>query len=513
MSAPSTTGVEGADDQERLARAAWSRIAEPADTIAGALVRAVGPVDALRWLESLTDGGSTWSPAREVSTTQPSRNRGTMALAQAQPPPSAAPVTRAGPGEVVPTARVGPALAGPAGAAAPAPTSARRQKDRATGQPPRDDVTGSPASVRRGVVGLCEVLGVDDPTVQRRLMSATGRWLLRAGRVDPEVDLTNLGRLGGRLVVPGDREWPTQIDDLGDETPFCLWVRGTVRVDEALAGAVSIVGARASTDYGERIAAEMAAGLVEARRGTVSGGAYGIDAAVHKATLAVDGVTVAFLAGGVDRLYPAGNTALLRAVVDRGGLLLSEVPPGAVPSRVRFLRRNRLIAAAGRSTVVVEAAWRSGSLVTARLAAGLGRPVGAVPGPVTSAASAGSHRLMREGVAVCVTDVAEVLELTGAAGDGVAELAEQEARRDESGARPDDGLDDGATATLDALPVRRPATVEALARSSGLAPHEVMSALGVLELRGQAARSEAGWRRAGRGRGLPGDQARPGGVL
>ncbi|WPF81058.1 DNA-processing protein DprA [Sanguibacter sp. 4.1] len=364
----------------------------------------------------------------------------------------------------------------------------------------QDDLLGSPASVRRGVVGLCEVLGVDDPTVQRRLMSAAGRWLRRAGRVDPEVDLTNLGRLGGRLVVPGDREWPVQIDDLGDEAPFCLWARGTVRVDEALAGAVSIVGARASTDYGERIAAEMAAGLVDARRGTVSGGAYGIDAAVHRATLAVDGVTVAFLAGGVDRLYPAGNTALLRAVVDRGGLLLSEVPPGAVPSRVRFLRRNRLIAAAGRSTVVVEAAWRSGSLVTARLAAGLGRPVGAVPGPVTSAASAGSHRLMREGVAVCVTDVAEVLELTGAAGDGVAELAEQEARRDESGARPHDGLDDRATATLDALPVRRPATVEALARSSGLAPHEVMSALGVLELRGQAARSEAGWRRAGRGR-------------
>lgn len=505
-----------ADDEERLARAAWSRIAEPADSTAGALVRAVGPVDALRWVESLAVGGPTWSPAREVSTTRASQNRATVAQAEAEaqaqaqgqgqaqapPPPSPcpAPVTPAGPGEVVPAARVGAALAGPAGSAAPAPTSTRRQKDRATVQPSRDDVLGSPASVRRGVVGLCEVLGVDDPTVQRRLMSAAGRWALRAGRVDPEIDLTNLGRLGGRLVVPGDREWPTQIDDLGDETPFCLWVRGTVRVDEALAGAVSIVGARASTDYGERIAAEMAAGLVDARRGTVSGGAYGIDAAVHRATLAMGGVTVAVLAGGVDRLYPAGNTALLRAVVDRGGLLLSEVPPGAVPSRVRFLRRNRLIAAAGRSTVVVEAAWRSGSLVTARLAAGLGRPVGAVPGPVTSAASAGSHRLMREGVAVCVTDVAEVLELTGAAGDGVAELAEQEARRDESGARPDDGLDDGAIATLDALPVRRPATVEALARSSGLAPHEVMSALGVLELRGQAARSEAGWRRAGRGR-------------
>lgn len=402
----------------RSARAAWSRIAEPGDSTAGALLRAVGPVDALRWLESLVTPGAD-----------------------------------AGPGAWVP----------------------------------------SPATVRRGVAGLCDVLGVDDPGVRRRLASAVARWLPRAGRVDPAHDLANLERLGGRVVVPGDAEWPAQMDDLGDEAPVCLWVRGTARVDEVLERSVAVVGARASTGYGERLAAEIAAGLAESGRATVSGGAYGIDAAVHRASVAVDGVTVAFLAGGVDRLYPAGNTELLRAVGERGGLLLSEVPPGAVPSRVRFLRRNRLIAAAGRATVVVEAAWRSGSLVTARLAAGLGRPVGAVPGPVTSVASAGCHRLMREGVAVCVTDAAEVLELVGAAGEGVADLARIESARDLRSAREQDGLDVGARATFDALRPRRPGTVEELARSSGLAPHEVMAALGVLELRGSASRSGGGW--------------------
>lgn len=402
----------------RSARAAWSRIAEPGDSVAGALLGAVGPVDALRWLESLGSTGAGSAPGER----------------------------------------------GP-----------------------------SPVTVRRAVVGLCDTLGVDDPAVRRRLASAVARWLPRAGRVDPGRDLANLERLGGRVVVPGDTEWPVQMDDLGDEVPVCLWVRGEARVDEALARSVAVVGARASTGYGERLAGEIAAGLAEAGRATVSGGAYGIDAAVHRATVATEGVTVAFLAGGVDRLYPAGNAELLRALGERGGLLLSEVPPGAVPSRVRFLRRNRLIAAAGRATVVVEAAWRSGSLVTARLAAGLGRPVGAVPGPVTSVASAGCHRLMREGVAVCVTDAAEVLELAGAAGEGVTDLARVESARDRRSALEQDGLDVGARATFDALRPRRPATVDELARSSGLAPHEVMAALGVLELRGSASRSGGGW--------------------
>ncbi|WP_245534557.1 DNA-processing protein DprA [Sanguibacter keddieii] len=392
-----------------LARAAWSRIAEPADRAAGALLRTVGPVDALGWLQSAGTG---------------------------------------------------------------------------------DD------AVRHAVSRLCEVIGVDDRTTVRRLAAAVARWAPRVATTDPARDLDNLARLGGRLVVPEDDEWPTGLLDLGDEGPACLWVRGTGRVDETLRRTVSVVGARASTDYGDRVAGELSVGLVAAGCTTVSGGAYGIDAVVHRSTLAVDGTTVAFLAGGPDRLYPAGNADLLRGVLDGAGLVLSELPPGSVPSRVRFLRRNRLIAASGRSTVVVEAAWRSGSLVTARLAAGIGRPVGAVPGPVTAAGSAGCHRLLREGVAVCVTDVDEVLELSGAAGEGLDGIAATGALRDDADTRETDGLDAPGKAAYDALPLRRPVPVDALVRSSGLAPHELMAALGVLEVRGLAVRSTGGWSRA-----------------
>lgn len=393
-----------------LARAAWSRIAEPGDRAAGALLRAVGPVDALRWLESTGTGEG---------------------------------------------------------------------------------------SVRQAVDGLCGVIGVDGTTTARRLAAAVSRWAPRVPATDPGRDLDNLARLGGRLVVPEDAEWPSGLDDLGVEAPVCLWVRGTGLLDEALGRAVSVVGARASTDYGDRLAGELSVGLAASGYTTVSGGAYGIDAAVHRSTLAVDGTTVVFLAGGSDRFYPAGNANLLRGVVDGAGLVLSELPPGSVPTRVRFLRRNRLIAASGRATVVVEAAWRSGSLVTARLAAGLGRPVGAVPGPVTSVGSAGCHRLLREGVAVCVTDVDEVLELAGAAGEGLDGIAATLARRDHAAARETDGLDDAGRSAYDALPLRRPAPVDALVQASGLAPHELMAALGVLEVRGLAVRRAGGWSRAG----------------
>lgn len=391
-----------------LARAAWSRVVEPADRAAGALLRAVGPVDALRWLENVgTDRGE----------------------------------------------------------------------------------------VRRAVARLCEVIGVDDPATSRHLTAATVRWAPRVPGTDPVRDLENLERLGGRLVVPEDDEWPGALADLGDEAPVCLWVRGHGRLDATFERAVAVVGARASTEYGDRLAGELAAGLSAAGCATVSGGAYGIDAVVHRSTLAVDGTTTVFLAGGPDRLYPAGNAGLLRAVVDSPGLVLSELPPGSVPSRVRFLRRNRLIAAAGLATVVVEAAWRSGSLVTARLASGLGRPVGAVPGPVTSAGSAGCHRLLREGVAVCVTDVDEVLELARPVGEGLDGLARSGARRDAADVRETDGLDLGGKAVYDALPLRRGVTVDTLVQSSGLAPHELMAALGVLELRGLAVRSPTGWLR------------------
>ena len=172
----------------------------------------------------------------------------------------------------------------------------------------------------------------------------------------------------------------------------------------------------------------------------------------------------------------------------------SEVPPGSVPSRSRFLQRNRLIAATSAATVVVEAAWRSGALSTARHAAALLRPVGAVPGPVTSAASAGCHRLLREGAAVCVTDGPEVLEPVGRAGTDLAPEPSTPARQG-------DGLSPELARVLDALPVRNPATVTSLTRAAGLTEAEVWSALGRLELAGLAVQKAGSWRRAAWRRG------------
>jgi DNA processing protein len=249
-----------------------------------------------------------------------------------------------------------------------------------------------------------------------------------------------------------------------------------------------VIGARACTAYGEHVTAELVAGLGTSGWTVVSGGAYGIDAVAHRAALAAGGQTIAFLAGGVDRLYPSGNTRLLEAVAD-GGAVVSEVPPGSVPTKTRFLLRNRLIAASALATVVVEAAWRSGALSTARHAAALLRPVGAVPGPVTSAASAGCHRLLREGSAVCVTDAAEVADLAGGLGSDLAADPVPDAR-------PEDGLGAELRRTLDGLPVRRPVAPESVARSAGLTLVETRSALGRLELAGLAEQDGGLWRRA-----------------
>ena len=259
---------------------------------------------------------------------------------------------------------------------------------------------------------------------------------------------------------------------------------------------LALVGSRASTRYGEQVASQMAAQLADHGAVVVSGGAYGIDAAAHRGALRT-GRTISVSAGGVDRLYPAGNATLLQEVIEHGALV-AEVPPGCQPGRHRFLSRNRLIAAMSQATVVIEAAWRSGALSTARHAADLGRPLGAVPGPVTSIESAGCHRLLREG-AVCVTDADEALELVLPLG-----LTDPEADKEADPARAGsgllDGLDRSSAAVLDAMPARGAASVEALARSAGLAESEVRAALGLLELAGKVCRDPRGWwRRASSG--------------
>lgn len=328
---------------------------------------------------------------------------------------------------------------------------------------------------------------------RRRVLKALARWAVRLPDCDPTRDLEHLDRLGGTLLVPGDPRWPSALDDLGSEAPFCVWVRGEPDLGAALTVSAAIVGSRAATTYGERVAFDLADGLATEGLCVVSGGAYGIDAAAHRGAVARGGRSLVILAGGVDRAYPAGNARLLDAVVGAGGAVLSEVPPGSLPTRSRFLQRNRLIAATGRATVVVEAAWRSGAMSTAHHAARLLRPVGAVPGPVTSMASAGCHRLLREGVAVCVTDAAEVRELAGVIGSGVVAVADAAHVADDRAARRRDALDPVSQRVLDALSRRLPTGLDRVASLAGVTVAEARGALGVLELDGWAARRGDGW--------------------
>ena len=319
---------------------------------------------------------------------------------------------------------------------------------------------------------------------------ALKRWAPWVPDLAPARDLNTMQRLGGRLLIPSDQLWPAQLSDLGLQEPLCLWWRGMEQELPPPAKAVALVGSRDSTSYGSSVTADLAYALAQRGFTIVSGGAYGIDAHAHRAALAgATGLpTIAVMAGGVDRFYPSGNEDLLRTVANQGAVL-AEVPPGSAPTRYRFLQRNRIIAALAGATVVVEARWRSGALNTAHHAETLGRAVGAVPGSVHSANSAGCHRLLREGGAVCVTDAAEIAELVSPSGDS---LPDQAAGRSEV----QDGLTLEDLILLDALPLRVTSTVEKLAVVAGLSPESVRAGLGRLGLVGLAESRHGGWKRS-----------------
>ena len=313
------------------------------------------------------------------------------------------------------------------------------------------------------------------------------RFELRLQTADPEADLARAAEVGGRFLVPGDLEWPAQLDDLGDARPWGLWVRGTADLRMSMLRSVAIVGARAATPYGRQVAASFGAELARAGWTVVSGGAFGIDSDAHQGALAVGGLTAAVLACGVDVAYPPSNDGLF-ARIAADGMLVSEVPPGAAPHRLRFLVRNRVIAALTRGTVVVEAALRSGSLSTAAEADKMGRPVLGVPGQITSAMSAGVHRALRRG-ALLVTSPAEVVEALGDLGVDLAPEPSGERR-------PRDDLDELTARVLDGVPARRPATLESIARTIGVTTGEAAAGLGLLELGGYVVRGPQGWRLA-----------------
>ncbi|MGV0044019.1 DNA-processing protein DprA [Mycobacterium colombiense] len=315
-------------------------------------------------------------------------------------------------------------------------------------------------------------------------------------------DLEMLARRGGRLITPDDDEWPLLAfaafrgaaprpgGGAPMVAPMAVWAQGPVRLDEVAHRAAAVVGTRASTTYGEHVAGDLAAGLAQRDVAVVSGGAYGIDGAAHRAVLDCDGVTVAVLAGGLDVPYPSGHTALLHRI-GQHGLVFTEYAPGIRPARHRFLTRNRLVAAVAGAAVVVEAGLRSGAANTAAWARALGRVVAAVPGPVTSSASAGCHALLRNG-AELVTRADHVVELVGRIG----ELAPDEPHP----ATPLDGLSDAERRVYEALPGRGAATVDEIAVASGMVPELALGPLAMLELAGLVQRQDGRWRlvRAGR---------------
>lgn len=438
VSAVQKSDLDDREVADRFARAAWSVITEPGDGTAGALVAERGAAEALRF--ALRDAQS--SRATEQST------------------------------------RAAEGVAGPLPLAA---------TPLASSHTPR---------------------GPDHPAADAeetsRLKAGLDRWRPRMRSGDVERALLLAARVGARMLVPGtDRgPWPGGADDLGPHAPIALWARGDATLLAEERAGVALVGARAATGYGEHIAGEASAGLVGLGYAIVSGAAYGVDGMAHRAALAAGGLTLAFLAGGVDRFYPAGHDDLLRRITEHG-LVLSELPCGAAPTKWRFLQRNRLIAACSDATVVVEAGARSGSLNTAGHASSLGRPLGAFPGPVTSPASAGCHRLLREYDAVCVTNAREIAELVGRP-SGAAVAA---AGADPDGAARDDQLTERSAAgdngprdspetvrVLDALATRVSRTPGDIAARSGLAVGAVIGVLGTLEVEGRVRDDAAGWR-------------------
>lgn len=317
----------------------------------------------------------------------------------------------------------------------------------------------------------------------------------RVAGYDPSRDLEKLADLDARVVCPGDEEWPGGLvwepGVLGGDVkqmapPWALFVRGPHPLSEVTRTSVALVGARAATAYGTHVAGELSFALSEAGVAIVSGGAYGIDGAAHRAALSAGAApTVAVLACGVDVAYPKGHDRLL-AQVAAEGLVVSEVPPASAPTRVRFLVRNRVIAALSLGTVVVEAARRSGSLSTAGRALDLNRQVMAVPGPLTSVQSTGCHDLIRSGKAILVTGAADVLELVGRSGDHLTSPLH-------GPTSPRDSLDETVRRVLDAVPLRTAVGVARIARTAGVSALVVQQVLPALLVAGLVQQRDGAW--------------------
>ncbi|RKS75014.1 DNA processing protein [Actinomadura pelletieri DSM 43383] len=330
------------------------------------------------------------------------------------------------------------------------------------------------------------------------------QWRIRLIAAEPDQDMAVCAQFRGRLVCPGDSEWPTTLDDLGSGRPYALWLRGPLDLRYSCLRSVALVGSRAASPYGLRAASDFAFELADDGWTVISGGALGVDAAAHRGALAAEGPTVGVLANGVDVPYPASNEGLFAEMAHRC-VLVSESPPGTHPHRLRFLVRNRVIAALSRGTVVVEAEARSGALNTAGWASKLGRMVMAVPGPITSRASVGCHRLLREDGAILVTRVEEIVEAVGRLG---ADLAPPP----HTPVLPRDRLEPVTRSVLEAFPARGTAGPAQLAVKAGVDLTTINAKLGLLAAAGFVERTSSGWRLTKAGKSAEGptsDTQRP----
>jgi DNA processing protein len=318
------------------------------------------------------------------------------------------------------------------------------------------------------------------------LARVIGRMRSRIGHLPSPRRLDGWQQLGLRLIGPGEPEWPSQLDDLGDGRPLVLWLRGSADLRFACLRSAAVVGSRAATAYGSLVATELAADLAAKSVTAISGGAYGIDACAHRGALSAGGSTVAVLAGGLSFGYPKGHYELFTTISETG-VMVSESPPDKPPNRPGFLVRNRLIAALSRGTVVVEAARRSGALNTARHASELNRPVMAVPGPITSLQSAGCHELIRDWGAACVTSATDVIELIAPLGESDGGVAGQPAV-------PSEYLDPVTASVLRCLTERVGRGEATVATLAGVDLDTAMRCLGLLAASGYVERCEKGWR-------------------
>lgn len=304
-------------------------------------------------------------------------------------------------------------------------------------------------------------------------------------------DLDTAAGLGARLLTrdhPDWPEWPLLALEQASTAhrgggPLALWVRGTPSLAETASSAIGVVGARAASPYGEHVAGRLGGDLAAAGWTVVSGAAYGIDGAAHRGALAAGGVTAAVLACGIDRDYPAGHSRLLGEIARRG-LVLTEYAPGTTAAKHRFLTRNRLVAALSGALVVVEAGRRSGAANTAAWARTLGRPLGAVPGPVTAASSVGCHQMIADGEAALVTDAASTIALVEVNGHD---------NHVRSPDRQTDHLPPGQFAVIEALPAHGGLSSEEIAFVSGLPADEVRVALALLEVAGLVQSAAGTW--------------------